>query len=504
MATSEPAPPAESSAPRRFFVRRAIILGILALLIAIPWLLREYRISQIPLIPEPFDVEAFFRECDVPDERNAFVEYKLASEKFQEIPDWQKLADFTDPLGTPWDHYPPLAREYLEKNEPTFQLWLAGTHKPDALYVHPRDLNIETLLPVIQNLRGITRLVVWKAVQLQDTGKLDEAWEYLGGIIRTTNHVSQNGCIIERLVGCALNGTINPSIHRWAEDPQVTPAQLRTALDEVRSLTASLPPPARSFKSEYDQFRDPQKNFPNLNLLNGAVPPLPTAPLADRFSYWLSGSGMNLFYRISGEYELARRLHRHVLANWIAHEQIPYALLRDSTVPGSPVVLFNTQPSTDSSLPPARIAEIAKASHLYPRLVPAVNQLMEAAARDLSRRRELEVMLALQLYFHDHQQFPAELKSLVPDYLPSLPANPARKDGGTFLYQVEPDHVVLWTQGTYAPVPLKDGPQFGFNTPQGFTIFWTIYPPGTRPPLYRPIQPSKSLLEQVREIAPAP
>ena len=54
-----------------------IPLAILLMLAAIPLAIRNWRISNIPQIDEPFDVEAFC-SVTIPDEENAFVEYREA------------------------------------------------------------------------------------------------------------------------------------------------------------------------------------------------------------------------------------------------------------------------------------------------------------------------------------------------------------------------------------------------------------------------------------------
>ncbi|MCA9099068.1 MAG: hypothetical protein KDA36_11800, partial [Planctomycetaceae bacterium] len=483
----------DSTHPRpRFPLRRLILFSLLLAIILIPWAIREYRLSRIPLIPEPFDVETFIKDSKIPDDQNAFVEYKQATELFQDIPDWQKLADFVDPVGTPWSNYPPLAREYVAKNEQVFQIWLTGTRKPKAVYVTPDKLQIDTLMLEVQKLRGVARLVVWKAVQLQDEGKFDEAWQHLVGLQRTSVHLCMSGTIIERLVGCALNGISIPYIIRWAEDPRLTPDQLRQALADLREVNGRLPTVANNLKSEYMILRDPRNSFLRMNSINNTSSnnPAESAPerVYHRSATWLSKNGTYFFLSASGEYELVRRIQRHIFANWLAHEGITRheRLQQSSQLANRGDLVFDAKHPADAKLTTKEINQIAKSSFLYQQMMPAVNQFFEAADRDLIRRHMLEIILALQIYQREHGDFPSKLDELVPSILPSLPENTYSTDGGRIPYQVEPDHAVLWSHGPYAPVPPKEGPLYGFNSPQGFTIFMTIYPPGTRPPLYRP------------------
>lgn len=504
---SPPPSPTESPPSRRFPLKKLILLALILTVVFIPWAVREYRLSQIPLIPEPFDVEAFIKESAIPDDQNAFVEYNQATELFQEIPDWQKLADFIDPVGTPWQNYPPLAKEYVAKNEQCFQIWLAGTRKPKAVYVTPDKLQIDTQLTAVQSLRGVARLAVWRAVQLQDEGKLDEAWQYLLGLQKTSVHLSLSGTIIERLVGIALNGLSVPYIIRWAEDPRLTPAQLRQALADLREVNRQLPTVANSLKTEYMTFRDPRKSLLLLFSISPSIPANPGTPapgIIDRVAKWLMRNGTHLFYSASGEYELVRRLQRHIFANWLAHEGITRReRLQQSpliTAGGAPI--FDARHPADARLTTTEIRQIAKASLLYPQIMPAVNQFFEAVDRDLIRRRMLELIFALQIHQREHQKFPAQLQELVPGILPTLPENTYSPDDIQIPYQIEPDHVVIWSQGPYTPVLPKEGPQYGLTTPQGFTIILTTYPPGTRPPLYRPL-PKIDLIKDLKGLSPS-
>jgi hypothetical protein len=63
-------------------------------------------------------------------------------------------------------------------------------------------------------------------------------------------------------------------------------------------------------------------------------------------------------------------------------------------------------------------------------------------------RRAAAIMLALRLYQFDHNDaLPEKLSALTPDYLPSLPADPMRGDGGTFCYLPHANPPVLYSVG---------------------------------------------------------
>jgi hypothetical protein len=61
-----------------------IPLAVFLVLAAIPLGIRSWRISSLPHIDEPFDVEAFC-SVTIPNEKNAFVEYREAFDLFVEF-----------------------------------------------------------------------------------------------------------------------------------------------------------------------------------------------------------------------------------------------------------------------------------------------------------------------------------------------------------------------------------------------------------------------------------
>ena len=75
-------------------------------------------------------------------------------------------------------------------------------------------------------------------------------------------------------------------------------------------------------------------------------------------------------------------------------------------------------------------------------------------------RRMAAVALAIRMYEVDHGSRPATLEMLVPEYLPVLPADPFRADGGTFVYRPGGDKPMLYSVGSNG---VDDGGVHGFN-----------------------------------------
>lgn len=67
-------------------------------------------------------------------------------------------------------------------------------------------------------------------------------------------------------------------------------------------------------------------------------------------------------------------------------------------------------------------------------LLPSLSRTVELHLRGLAQRRMAGLALALRLYQLDYGDFPETLDLLVPEYIPTIPPDPFRADGGPFGY----------------------------------------------------------------------
>ncbi|MCA9095906.1 MAG: hypothetical protein KDA68_20645, partial [Planctomycetaceae bacterium] len=144
----------DSSPPRpRFPLRRLILFSLLLAIILTPWAIREYRLSRIPLIPDPFDFEKFSESYHIPDSENAYVEYHQAVQHLQERQEWRKYLDPENLVGIKWENAPEEVKSALAQNERAIELWLRGTTKPRAVLIPPDQLRIDTSGEIDHKLR---------------------------------------------------------------------------------------------------------------------------------------------------------------------------------------------------------------------------------------------------------------------------------------------------------------------------------------------------------------
>lgn len=420
-----------------------------------------WTLNQIPLIPEPFNVEEFIAELKVPDEDNAFNDYVQAS-RLLKVPDWNQLGDVSLLVGRPWKDFPEKVRQFVQSNGPALNVWLWGTSKQRACFFDPEFPVASFDLDHLQEIRSLARAISWKAVQLQDEGKLDESWLYLIGGLKTSSHLAQGGRLSARLLSSAYYSIFVPMIQRWSEDPNLTTDQLQKALQEIGAINASIPPISHTIKAEYLTYRDLNAYWRNL------VAPKTRSMAQTFFMDRLSDS--------------ANRLQRHVVRNILNRCDLPDS---QRTWQGNTGLFLDPKP-TGPELPSDRIAALGEKNIMYSLIAPTYHLIVETSDRERMRKSGLRIVIALQIYFREQRTFPDELTSLVPDYLPELPPNPYAADVRTWSYRKEADHVVFWNQGEYFPPPVDSNPYF-YQRDRKMEFFWTIYPPGTRTPLYHPL-----------------
>ncbi len=489
MSTDEKSPPSNTTPqpPRRHLnlrPRTIIFWSLILLLIIGPLLLRQFRINQVPLIPEPYDVAAFFESKKTPDSENAYVDYQKAGLQIKKDKYPERIWDTEKISVLSWEKVPDEVKAAVATGRPVLEMWLTGTKKPHALAVPPEELRVTSTLGAIDGLPFIGKLAFWKQMQLQDQGDLEQSWEIIAAGFRCSAHLVNSGTFIERLVGFSLRKDFGRHLIRWSEDPKVNSAELRNALLQLRQIRQSIQPLSENLKTEYMIFRRPVSELRNAMKFKPAVPPTPS--LMTNFMNWIQGPGTDIYFGLTGEYELISRLQRHIFANRIAHADSPRQV-REKTNPLLKMVFTDETPA-GPQLPSSEIERIAADSDIS-QFDHGFKSELEAQDRAEAYWSAMELILALQLFHRDKGNFPADLQELVPAYLPKLPDNPfAENLGETLLYKTETDHVVLWMQGEYTPVPLEEQPVYYhmISSPKLASWFWTVYPPGTRPPLYRP------------------
>lgn len=97
------------------------------------------------------------------------------------------------------------------------------------------------------------------------------------------------------------------------------------------------------------------------------------------------------------------------------------------------------------------------------------SQIFLMRFRAIAERRMTAISLACQLYRADHRGWPERVEQLVPTYLPHLPADPFRDDGGPFGYLIVKkglpdggDRPLIFRDEGEADAPIPGEPSYGW------------------------------------------
>lgn len=408
----------------------ALPLTLLGLLLAAPFLYRGYRISRVPDIGDPFDIEAFGTVQIAPAD-NAMTQYKLAAALLRSRsytgPPESENEEKTWNEG--WAHATLPVQKWLDDNQPALAEWRKGTERSQAVLIQPKDFRFDSTLDVIQEAREFTRLARLQAERCAHEGDLEAAWGWLLASFRASRHVQQNGVLIQRLVGMAMFFSTADGTRRWAAYPNVTAEMLRKALAEFREADQLTPPNSVAMKAEYLVLRNTLRDIKSLSEFVDDVPTGLQSPA--------------LF--VMGEPELSLKVFQHVFANQLSELDKP----KWSRVPTAAGVfkLYDLPPGVTKSLPARELDKIVESAILARLTLPAYQQADVAMQREAARRSAVSLMLACQLYFRRHEDWPAKVENLVPDILAEPPVDPLGKSGELMRLKRAGDGLVIYCVG---------------------------------------------------------
>ena len=392
----------------------ALPLLLFGLLLLSPFLYRGYRISRVPEIGDPFDVDAF-GTVDLEPADNAMTHYVVADRLrvSSSAPD----DELETALELGWSHTSTAVKKWLDDNQPALKEWRKGTELAQVVAEQPKVLRIDSTLDVLNYARNFTRLSRLQAEHSLHDGDIAEAWNWLHASHRASRHVQMNGCLIQRLVGISMFKTTAQGIQRWAADPRVTANQLREALDDYADADRLTPPLSVAMKAEYCMLKNTLADADGLLVLSD-----------DQLGRPYDSMRRSVLY-LNGEPELSRRLFQHVFANLLTdidkplREQLP-------VVPGANS-LYDLPSGVTGSLPARELERLLASTNLAQMALPAYSQVGIAAQNEAAQRAAVSLMLACQLYHRLHGDWPVVLVDLVPDILPQLPADPFGLTGET-------------------------------------------------------------------------
>jgi hypothetical protein len=409
-------------------------LPVAALLLAATGALmyRESRLSAIPDIGEPFDVEEF-RRLSVEPADNAWLDYEAAGALL--VPQPAGLREEVEAaLVGDWADATPAVRKWLADNQPALQRWREGTAKDRSLRVPPAEIKVESFAGAVSDQRTLMELSQLEALRCEATGDLSEEWQWVRALFRFSRHIGMYDSAVQRLIGIVAHNHAVTAACRWASLDEVPEEQLQSALEDVRVDYQMTPPPSVVIEFEFMIAVDDLNRVEELRETRAQIAAitLPSRPL--------------LF--LAHEPAATQRLLQHQTANLLQHADKPACeqpryirdrLYFDSLPPPGSQILPSTEFESQCLRTPLAATQLLRSIRI------------SSCFRERARQSAFEVMLAAQAYRREFGQLPETLAELVAaGMLPRIPDDPWETPGAELQYErdaVDPSRATVWSVG---------------------------------------------------------
>lgn len=444
---------------------RVVMVLVVTMLAVTPFVIRGYRLSGVPDVPPPFDVDAFVK-YSVPDEENAFFYFQQAHDTYESGSVEQRrkaheaLSKFTT-RGTviTWADVPAELQSWLDEQQPVLELFRKGARCSKSLYIPADQWKTTVLLPVVQTLRVLHQLAQIEALRQLNEGHVHEAAEILHDAFRASRHLGQRGCIIERYVGMACHALVVPAWHEWSRRPDVTAEEIEAALERLRADWALTAPPSENLKIQFLVISNELKK--PLTYQRAAISESLTTrtmkwfgnlgpSVASRLDGWFPGWQLPILATI-GESEFTGRSAKL----WLTHELKTCDLpLAQQPVRGSGFYALSETADLTAGLTTAQLERIFQRSYLNGFTGPPLS-FHVAVNREVGRQALLETELLLQIAFRrNNVTTRAEAERVLAEFV--WPVDPRSATGDSIVPHSTDDGLELWS-GERVVIPWPGG-----------------------------------------------
>jgi hypothetical protein len=296
--------------------RRLGLLALYGLILLMTWaiLRRQTQLDGLPDVGEQFNGPAFGTSASVPDDRNAFVVYRRATERFRDLTDGE--GESFSNANHVWSQADPALRAWVAEHHEAVALLRAGSERPEACLEVPKSLTgllaTASKVEVLRRLSWIGTAALLEAGRLRAEGDPAGAWTLLKAVVRASRQMEQAVPAAQaRSHAIIMVQYARGPVAGWAEDPAVSVSLLRRALDDLATAEALTPPLSVVYRSEYLAAEESLANLQPLITERARQRP-ETGPF-DLFAY---APDLEAFMR--REPERSRRVLRLLAANDLA------------------------------------------------------------------------------------------------------------------------------------------------------------------------------------------
>ena len=401
---------------------------------------RAYYLSQVPVIPPPFDVDAF-GTVEVAEEDNAYPLYKRV------VSDWNTTreptyGDIHEVVRGSWEVAVRNQRawEWLNDNQHVMEILREAAEKPLYLERQPKEITFFVDESLADKFKKFCWLMILQGKLLElDGGDVEAAWEWYRTAFRASRQVGQHGLSSERSMGVSCHEITAEAIIAWADHPQVTAEQIQQAADDLRRIYLRSVPPSVGYKMLYlrvdSLLWDPPSKQDCEYEFMGYVP-------TPRWRY-------DLLTIAKIEPQFSRRLNRHLCRNWLPQVDLPKHLRASSISTSCSVFDASNSPhSTQGEMSSQEIDRSLERSYFAYTVLRGRMHLCNLVDEENARQNILIVVLAAQQYRREHGDFPPDAKALLDGgYLPEMPLDSLQSTKAFIQYRNTEDCVTVYSLG---------------------------------------------------------
>ena len=437
----------------RAIPRGVWVLGLILLALMTPLLVRTWFLSHVPDIGDPFDVAAFCKSMEVPPGQGAIAAYRGAARAYhdeQKSPfEMPSNGELTRAWREGWHKADDTVKDWVATHEASLLEWRQVTERDQVWFNSSEDLlwRYELLWQhehgdVTSPLFYLGSVAALRGLKCEAEKDFAGAFEWYRASLRARDQLWSAAWMADDL----------SNILDWAALPEVSAAQLRTALAQLRRDRAARQPASHAIKVEYlramNSLRKRDGLATAIRYRSGTQSPMDTKTAVFwRFVYW-----------VCGEPERTRRLYQHLVANQLRGVDLPAPTHRALHTPTS-TLIYNDDaavPLPAQHLSAARLAgsiRMSGISHSLESSATGGQLLRDPISEHFFREARafpvlFELVLVLQIHRREHGTFPTQLEDLVPDYIDAVPVDPCDPKALPVRYRLDdPDHATLWSVG---------------------------------------------------------